>query len=158
MLLEASWRLERRDGNRDESYWDLQGGGGQSLGSDTWMTLHKARAELWFGAFLVTRDSDKNERNDVLFPTGGLAKHNYKTAFVNMRSVLMEGGSGGCQLLFVQCRKPRSCFLQAPQPGPRALARQADRGRERMSRHWGSNCCCTRSCQDLSVRAPGEQC
>lgn len=73
------------------------------------MTLHKARIDLWFGVFLVTRDSDKNERN-ILFPTEGLAKHNYKNAFVNMRSLLMEGGSGWCQLLFVQCRKPRCLF------------------------------------------------
>lgn len=106
----------------------MQGGRGQSLESDTWITLHKARTELWFGASLVTRDSYKNERKDVLFPTEGLAKHSYKNAFVNMRSVLMEGGSGLCQLVFVQCRKPRCLFPPGTPTWPQDLARQPGRG------------------------------
>lgn len=83
LLLEASWRLGRRDGSRGESQWEIQGGRGQSLGSDTWLTLHKARAELCFGTPLVTRDSDKNERSDIWFLMEGLTKHHCKNAFVN---------------------------------------------------------------------------
>lgn len=43
-------------------------------------------------------------------PTEGLAKCGYKKAFVNVRSPLMGGGSGLCQLLFVQRRKQRGCL------------------------------------------------
>lgn len=125
LFLETSWRLDRRDGNRDERYWEIQGGGEQSLESDKWMTLHKARTGQWFGATLATRNSDKNERNDILFPTEGLAKHDYKKAFVNMRSLLMEGESGWCQLLFVQWRKPHCLFPLGTPTWPQCFGKAA---------------------------------
>lgn len=79
---------------------------------------------------MVTRDSDKNERKDVFFPTEGLAKHNYKNAFVNMRSVLMEGGSGWCQLVFVQCRKPRCLFPPGTPSWPQGFGKAARQGED----------------------------
>lgn len=74
---------------------------GRRLRSSEWPVDSSAQGEN-FGATLVTRDSDAGGRN-VLGSVEGLAKHDCKKkVFVNVRSPLMGGGSGWCQLLFVQ--------------------------------------------------------
>lgn len=66
----------------------------------------------------------------TLCSTEGLAKCDYKKAFVNMRSPLMEGGSGSCQLLFVQRRKQRCWLPLSARLAPRTLEREPpDTGR-----------------------------
>lgn len=84
------------------------------------MILHKVRMAQWFGATFITRDSDKGGRNDIILcSVEGLAKHVYKKkASVNMRSLLMEGGSGWCQLLFAAQEAMVPVASKCPSPTP----------------------------------------
>lgn len=96
-------------------------GGGRGLEGGLWMAAGGEGSVVVWG-FLGRGHPSQTRAGGVPWcPTEGFAKCGYKKAFVNVRSPLMGGGSGLCQLLFVQRRKQRGCLPASTRLAPRAL-------------------------------------